>query len=263
LSGLKILDLSLSGISGGGIFSLLSNMDLEYLCLSYNELSDSACVELCRFLEADQYHKPININISNCELKQHHMANIFNSLASCNHVRSLVISCNDAYMQTAAIAKCLSINNTLEMLDIGYTLLTDISGQLEQALIQNSSLKILRLAQNKLGDAGAASIARVISNRVKNAVNSNKRACFDIDLSANRITNIGGLALLKAIAECESSTRIMEIFDLTDNHLSSDVVEEWQDHLSHNKSKIGWLLITNPSLNVGRYFEPCDGVTAT
>lgn len=240
-------------------------IELENINLCSNELSNDTVNELCDFLKDNRIErKPLNLKLSKCQLKPHHMAQIFHSLSFSQHIKSVSISNNDAYGQSHSIGYCLLRNVKLQKLNIGHVSLSEIDATLEEALLTTETLQSLRIYGNKLTDA-APILARIIKLRIehKKLIRKNEKMfhCFDLDISANRLTDHSASLFIEVLSMSHQSPAagIIHKLDVSVNFFSKDTVNTWRKlaQMQHIE-----LTITD-FMGEERYFELCDGVTAT
>jgi len=185
------------------IFSITGG--LKHLNLEKNQVSDGMVEELVSSgAFATAQLESLNLRFNRITAKG------AAALASCEAGFSSMLWINMKMNQigdagVAALADMLRRNTSLTMLNIRRQIppLTDKSAaSMADALLQNSTLEQLRLRKNRIGDAGASSLASALTKRL-----TRPGQRFELDLEENRIGPAGGLALLRALQSTGATRR--------------------------------------------------------
>lgn len=185
-SKLATLTLTEAGLSGKALDALADVVcrplsSIETLVLSFNDLSGAST----RF---------------------------FDALASNTSLKSLQLKdCKLQDVHAEVLGKALAVNSTLETIDISDNTLTAAAcATLANGLV-SSRVKVMKLGNNRIEDAGAVELARVVGSASPPAV------LTSLDASKNDLSSVGIVALLSL-----PSLRKLTVFD---NKLGSGLAD--------------------------------------
>ena len=106
-------------------------------------------------------------------------------------------------------------HKTLTHLSMSQCELGDLSlAKFCQGLAENSTLRVLSLKENQIGDEGATSLAK--------AFESGKPKLTSLNLSKNQIRDKGAVALAHAFRNLNLTQRTIKEVDLTNNMIGAD-----------------------------------------
>ncbi|KAJ3320598.1 hypothetical protein HDV06_005116 [Boothiomyces sp. JEL0866] len=174
---LEVLMLQSNNLGAAGIAaickSLQYNTQITYLDLSNNEITDEAGLAIASMLQINT--GITNLFLSGCKLQATSLIAITTVLQTNNYIQQLDIS-----------------NNILSTGSLSQTLLNDVMTHLSIAITNNYGIKNLNISKMGITDY-------IMCNMLASAfqLNSNIET---LNLSGNRITRDGGVALCKALA---------------------------------------------------------------
>jgi Ran GTPase-activating protein (RanGAP) involved in mRNA processing and transport len=171
------LILKSNSIGGKGIAALANafhyNLQINYLDISDNEITDVGGIAMSSMLQINT--GLVNLFMSGCKLPAASLIALATVLQTNNYLLQLDIS-----------------NNMMSSANLSQSLVNDVMTHLSMAIKVNYGLKVLNLS--KLGIADF-----VMINMLGPAIQHNKNL-ETLNLSSNRITRDGGVALANALA---------------------------------------------------------------